>query len=153
MRGFSVGGRTAATAATANHAAATLWNASSTKGVYVTQISWAKTVGTADNIGIVRATARGTAGSTVTPAQQNDSDYQAAPPSGCLLDMAAYSVQPTLASATAYMFRFNLAAAVGAGFILPLPDPIFIPAGAGLVILTPPATILQPADVSFFWKE
>ncbi len=153
MRGFTVGGRTVATAATANHSAAELWNASAVKGIYVTQISWAKTVATADNLAIVRSTARGTAGSTVTPVQQNDSDYQAAPPSGALLDLSVFSVQPTLVSTAAYMFRWNLPAAVGSGFILPLPDAIFVPAGTGLVILTPAAVILQPADVTFFWRE
>jgi hypothetical protein len=153
LRSFSVGGRSAATAATANHAGAVLWNASSTRTLHVTQISWAKTVATADNIGIVRASARGTAGSTVTPAQQNDYTYDAAPPSGALLDLAAYSVQPTLISSTAYLWRFHLPAAVGAGFLLPFPDPISVPPGQGLVILTPPATVLQPADVGFFWME
>jgi hypothetical protein len=153
MRGFSIGGRTVATAATANHAAAELWNPSATKGIYVTQIAWSKTVATADNIGIVRSSARGTARSTVTPAQQNDADYQAAPPSGAVLDLSVFSVQPTLISATAFMFRWNLPAAIGSGFILPLPDPIFVPAGTGLVILTPAAVILQPADVTYFWRE
>lgn len=153
QRGFSVGGRTAATVATANHAGAQLWNASTTKSIFVTQISWSKTVATADNVGIVRSSARGTAGSTVTPAQQNDFAYDAAPPSGALLDLAAFSVQPTLISSTAYMFRWHLPAAVGAGFILPLPQPIEVPQSTGLVIVTPPATILQPADVAFFWTE
>lgn len=153
QRPFSVGGRSAATAATANHAGAQLWNASTSKSVFVTQIAWSKTVATADNLGIVRSSARGTAGSTVTPAQQNDYAYDAAPQSGVLLDLAAFSVQPTLISSTAYMFRWHLPAAVGAGFILPLPGPIEVPAGTGLVLVTPPAVILQPADVSFFWTE
>ena len=153
MRGFSAGGRTAATAATANVAGAALWNASAVKAIFVTQISWAKTVATADNLGIVRISTRGTAGSTVTPVQQNDNDYQAAPPSGALLDLASYSVQPTLISSTAYMFRWNMPASIGSGFILPLPDVITIPPGTGLCLVTPPAVILQPGDVSFFWRE
>lgn len=153
MRAYSAGGRTAATAATANHAGAALWNASTTKSIFVTVISWSKTVATADNLGLVRITTRGTAGSTVTPVAQNDADFDQAPPSGALLDLAAYTVQPTISSATAYQFRWNLPATVGCGFILALPDVIEIPAGGGLCLVTPPATILQPADVSFFWRE
>lgn len=152
-REYSVGGRTAATAATANHCGAALWNASSTRWLFITQISWAKTVATADNVGFVRISTRGTAGSTVTPAQQNDYTYDGAPPTGALLDLAAYSVQPTIISSTAYIWRWHLPAAVGAGFILPLPAPIGVPPGAGLAIVTPPATVLQPADVGFWWYE
>lgn len=151
MRSFSVGGRTVATAATVNHAGAQLWNPSTTKSIFVTQIAWAKTVGTVDNLGLVRSTARGTAGSTVTPTAQNDIDFDTAP--GALLDLAAFTVQPTLSSATAYMFRWNLPATIGAGFVLPLPRPIEIPTVSGLVLLTPPAVILQPGDVSFWWDE
>lgn len=153
MRGFSVGGRTVLTAATANHAGATLWNPSTSKSLYVTQLSWAKTAAVADNIGIVRSTARGTAGSSVATAQQNDFDFDAAPPSGAVLDLAVYPVQPTLASATAYMIRWNLPAAIGSGVIMPFPDQIEIPAGTGLTIVTPPAVALQAADVTFWWRE
>jgi hypothetical protein len=153
MNSYSVGGRSAATAATANHAGATLWNASAVRGIFVTQIAWSKTVATVDNLGLVRVSARGTAGSTVTPAIQNDYDSDAAPASGALLDLAAYTVQPTLVSATAYMFRWNLPATIGSGFILPLPDVLRIPAGQGLCLVTPPAVILQPGDVTFWWRE
>ena len=153
MRTFSIAGRSVATAATANVAGAQLWNASSTKSIFVTQIAWSKTVATADFVALVRSSARGTAGSTVTPAQQSDNDYVGAPPSGALLDLSTFSAQPTLISATSYMFRWSLPAAIGSGFILPFPDLLTIPAGTGLVIVTPPATIQQPADVTFWWKE
>lgn len=152
-REYSVGGRSAATAATANHVGAALWNASSTRALWVTQISWAKTVATADNIALARISARGTAGSTVTPVQQNDATYDAAPPTGALLDLAAYSAQPTVISTAAYMWRWHMPAAIGAGFILPWPGALLVPPGAGLALLTPPATVLQPADVTFWWYE
>lgn len=150
---FSVGGRSTATAATVNHAGAQLWNASASKSLYVSQIGWSKTVGTADAVAMVRTTARGTAGSTVTPVQQNDASYDAAPSSGALLDLAAFTVQPTIVSTAAPMLRWMLPAAVGSGFILPIPGQIEVPAGTGLALITPVATILQPSDVTFWWQE
>lgn len=147
------GGRTTATAATANHAGAALWNASAVKSLFVTQLAWAKTVATVDNVGLVRISARGTPAATITPGTQNDVDADGAPPSGALLDLGAYSVQPTLVSATTYMMRWNLPATIGSGFIMPVPDMIEVPAGQGLLLLTPPAVILQPGDVTFWWRE
>jgi hypothetical protein len=151
MASYSVGGRSAATAATANHAGAQLWNPDSVRSLWVTQISWAKTVATADNLGLVRSTARGTPGSTVTPTVQNDDEFEEVDAVGALLDLAAFSAQPTLSSATAYKFRWHLPAAIGSGFVLPLPNRIRVRPGNGLVLVTPPATILQPADVTFWF--
>lgn len=153
MRSYMAGNRTTATAATANVAGAALWNPSTVKSLFVTAISWSKLAAVVDNLGLVRISARGTPALTVTAVAQNDVDADATPPSGALLDAGAYSVQPTLVSATAYMFRWNLPATIGAGFMLPFPRCIRIPAGQGLCLVTPPAVILQPADVSFFWDE
>ena len=153
MHGFSIGGRSAATAATANHVGAALWNPATARSLWVTQIGWSKTVATADQVGIVRISARGTAGSSITSGIQSDAEGAVAPRSGAILDLAAYSVQPTLVSATVYQFRWSLPASIGSGFLLPLPDVWEVPAGQGLALLTPPATVLQPADVSFFWRE
>lgn len=153
MRSFAISDRTAATAATANHAGAQLWNASANRSLFVTQISWAKTVGTVDGLGLVKSSARGTPGTSLTAVAQNDVDGDAAPPSGAILDKAAFTVQPTLVSGTAYGFRWNLPATIGSGFILPLPDPIRVAPGTGLVIVTLGNVILQPADVAFFWRE
>lgn len=152
MRSFILGTRTAATAAAANAAGAVLWNPSTNRSLLVTQVAWAKTVGTVDNLGMVKASARGTVTTTLAAAAQNDVDGDSAPTSGATLD-TVWSVAPTLLSATAYMFRWNLPATVGSGFILPMVDPIRIAPGQGLVLLTPPAAILQPADVTFWWRE
>lgn len=153
FRPFSVAGRSAATTATANHCGGALWNPSATKSIFVTQLSGSKTVATVDNIGLVRISARGTAGSTVTPVAQNDYSFDAVPPSGALLDLGAYTAQPTIVAAGAYIWKWNTPAAIGSGFILPFPKPLEIPAGAGLAIVTPPAVILQPYDYTFWWEE
>lgn len=149
---YSVGGRSAATAATADHVAAALWNPHGSLSLYVHEVMIFKTVATVDNHGLIRTSTRGTAGSTVTPDADNAYNRRATPPSGALLDLAAYSAQPTLQGP--YMARSNLAAAIGAGFILVFGDQgIEVPFGTGLAIVTPPAVILQPSDFTFVWTE
>lgn len=153
MARIRVGGRNAATAATANHVAACLWNPHASIRLRVYEISWSKTVATADNMALVRTSTRGTPGSTVTPTIDNETDRAVAPPSGALLDLGAYTAQPTLLNSGTPLWRWNLPAAVGSGFMLSLPEELEIPPGGGLAIITPVATILQPADVSFAWAE
>jgi hypothetical protein len=68
------------------------------------------------------------------------------------LEFATFASQPTLAGPD--LFKSNLPAAVGSGFILPFPgDGIFVPSATGLAFYTPVATILQPGDCTFFWRE
>lgn|SRR3990167_3004161 len=152
MPRYAIGGRTAATAATANHAAAALWNPSSTKAIRLREVWVFKTAATVDNHGISRITARGTPGSTVTPSATTAFDTpRIAPQSGALLDLAAYTVQPTLGGLL--LARANLPAAIGAGFIWVFAEPIIIPPGEGMALITPEAVILQPSDVTFVWDE
>lgn len=149
---YSVSGRSAATAATLNHAAAALWNPSSAFNISVREIWIVKTVATADNHAIAFITTRGTAGSTVTPDIDNDYARQSPPPSGALLDLAAYSVQPTLQSPP--LARRNLPATVGSALYFDFRDyPILVRAGQGLCVYTPVATILQASDFTFTWDE
>ena len=147
-----LGGRTAATAATANVAGCALWNPHASIRLRVYEIWWCKTVATVDNLALVRISARGTATSSITAVQANETDYAGAPTSGAILDVT-YSAQPTIISSTAPLMRWNLPAAVGSGAIWSFPEEIEIPAGQGLAIITPPAVILQPADVTFRWAE
>jgi hypothetical protein len=148
---YSVAGRTAATAATADNFGGSLWNPSATKSLWVVEIAFAKTVATVDNQGVVRISARGTATTTTTPDTDNAWDRDGTPPSGALLDIA-YSAQPTIASP--YQKRWNLPAAIGSGFIFTFPGPgIKVPAGTGLGLATPVAVILQPGDLSVTWYE
>lgn len=152
MARVRLSGRTAATAATANVAGAALWNPHASVRLRVYEFSWGKTVATADFIALARISARGTATSSLTAAQVNETDYAVAPPSGAILDLT-YSGQPTLISTTSFMFRWPLPAAVGAGLIQSLPEELEIGPGQGLAVITPVATILQPADVGFAWAE
>lgn len=153
MPTYAVDGRTAVTVNTAGHAIAQFWNAHTTKRIKVTEIGIFKTtVGTAaDAIQLRRSTARGTAGSTVTPAIQQAYERDVAPPSGPLLDLAAFSAQPTLEAAG---FRRWVAAAVAAsGVVFPIPREIVIPPAAGLVIVQTAATIWPVSDIYVEWCE
>jgi hypothetical protein len=149
---YRVAGRSAATAATIDHVAAALWNPSTGKRIILLEIHLAKTVATVDNQGIQRITTRGTPGSTVTPDIDNDDNASLAPVSGALLDLAAYTVQPTLAGPNKQ--RWNLPAAIGAGVMWVFgTEGLTIPAGTGIAVVTPVAVIHQPGDWTFVWRE
>lgn len=150
MSAYSVRGRTAATVATLNHAIAAIWNPHATQRICVTEIGLTKQggAGTAgDAIYVTRISARGTAGSTVTPGIAQDHGRSIAPPSGFLMDLAAYSVQPTLDGVG--MRGFTLAAVQASGLIIPLPRSIELPAGTGLAICQAAATIMPICEVHF----
>lgn len=144
--------RTAATAATANTVAAHIWNPHTTIRCRLYELSWFKTVGTADFMVLWRTTARGTATTTVTPTIDNETDAAFAPPSGLLID-TAWTTAPTVTTAAPPLFGMPMPAAVASGFMLPLGEEMEIPPGRGLAIATPVATILQPADLNIAWAE
>jgi len=153
MSDFSVRGLTAATAATADHAICALWNPDSLKRIKVFEMGIFKTaVGTAaDSLYVARITARGTAGSTVTPDVDNAWDADDIPASGALLDLAAYPVQPTLG--TPRMWGWVASAIAAAGVIWPTPRGISIPPGTGLALCQRAATIWPVSEVYFCWEE
>ncbi len=153
---WSIGGRSIATAATANHVGAQLWNPHATKPVWVTAISLAQTGAVVSNPAVYRSSARGaTPTATVTPTIASDWDRMISPPSAAVLELATFGTQPTLDGVP--LFRWNNPAAAGSGFIVPFETKdlhgIEILAGAGLSIATPVAVILQPFDVTFFMFE
>lgn len=134
MARYIVNGKTAATAGTIDHAIAGVWNPSSSKRIKLTEMHiFKQAVGAADEPVLRRATARGTAGSTVTPTSVNEVEQVAAPPSGFLLDLAAYTVQPTLAASP--LHGAVIPAAIGAGIMWTFPDfGLEIPAGQGIIL-------------------
>lgn len=148
---YIAGARTAATAATADTAAVNLWNPHASIRLAISEIHWFKTVATADNIAILRATTRGTQTTTVTPNIGNELGRLVAPPSGAVID-TAWSAQPAKDGAV-YLNRANFPAAVASGAMWTFPEPLIVPPGAGICLVTPVATALQPADVTFRWAE
>lgn len=149
---YVVGGRTNATAATANHVAAQLWNPSTTMPIYVKQIWCVTTAATAANIGINRSTARGaTPTATVTPDIDNDIENYVAPTSASVLELATFGTQPTLA--TPAMHRWNIAGVVGAGMIFAFDPYVKVGPGNGICLYTPIAAVFPACDVTFIWEE
>jgi hypothetical protein len=153
---YSVRGRNAATAATADHAVWGFWNPHASQRIKVISFSMfaqgaAPAAGWAGRI--IRTTARGTAGSTVTPGIQNHSTRGVAPPSGVLLDLAAYSAQPTLDTTATPIFGYPFAAVQGSGFIYPIPGGIEIGPAAGIAFAQVPATASAVMEITLTWME
>lgn len=154
---YSVRGRNAATAATADHAVWGFWNPHSTQRIKLIAVSmFAQSAAPAAgwSVRLRRTTGRGTAGSTVTPNISNHSIRGVAPVSGVLLDLAAYSAQPTLeASAVDFVFGYTFAAVQGSGLVYPIPGGIEIGPGAGIACIQVPATAAVQFEISVSWLE
>lgn len=151
MAHFRTAGRSAATAATLGHVAAALWNPHATARPKVWEIHIAITTAAVANIDIRRTTVRGTPGSSVTADIDNSDSRDIAPTSGLVLDLAAFTAQPTVDASS--LWRWNLPAVVGSGVILPVPHGITIPPGTGLAIVTPVGVAFPPSDIAFVWEE
>lgn len=153
MAEYSVRGFTAATAATADHAIFGLWNPDTLKRIKVLELGLFKAgAGTAnDSVYLCRTTARGTAGSTVTPDADNAWYNDDVPSSGALLDLAAYSVQPT--KGTPNLWGWVAAAVAASGFIWPTPRGIWIAPGTGIAIVQRAATIWPTSECYAVWEE
>jgi len=151
MLSYNVAGRNGTVTATADRPYAILWNASSAKSIYVTEIGVTKTVATVDNHALVRVTARGTAGSTITPDADCHDDNQTSPESSAVLDLGDHSVAPTVSAP--YKRRLHLPAVIGSGYVWTFPKGMRVKAGEGLGIVTPTAVAGQACDIYFAWEE
>ncbi len=150
---YRVNGLTVATAATADHGICALWNPHSTQRIVVTEISLSAVAapGAAAGVELRRISARGTPGSTVTPAIQQHSERAVAPVSGALLDLATYTVQPTAEAGG--LWGWVLGAVIGCGFIYPIPKGFVIGPGAGLALVTRAAIAIPACEVGVVWEE
>ncbi len=149
---YTVRGRSGVTVGTVNHAIAQFWNPHATQRIKVVQFGVFKTSagGSADSFRLKRSTARGTAGSTVTPDIDNHSERAVAPVSGALLDLAAFSVQPTLAAAE---LGPDCLPGNFPGACLLYDIGIVIPPGTGLVIAQIASAVYPVSGISFIWTE
>ena len=147
---YLVRGRNAATAATADHAIWQVWNPHATQRLKVIQWSMfaqseAPAAGWSGRLR--RTSARGTAGSTVTPTLEHHSTRGVAPPSGFLLDLAAFTTQPTLVAGEIGL-GFTFSAVQGSGLVYPIPGGLEVPPGTGLTFIQVPATASVQFEVS-----
>jgi hypothetical protein len=150
---YSVNGLTVATAATVDHAIAAIWNPDANRRIWAHEVSIfaAAAPGAGSGFELRRITARGTAGSTVTPDADNAHEANVAPASGFLLDLATYSAQPTLATPPLGL-GFVFAAVAASGIVMPLRR-IMIPAGTGLALVNRAAIIVPACEVSWVIEE
>lgn len=152
MPRYAVTGRNAA--GTNNNRQGALWNPSSAKPLWVESFLYAtQDTNKTMSYTLRRITTRGTPGSTVTPDIDNDYDKALAPPSGAVLDLAIYTVNPTEETAP-YMEQVKGAdtTTAGCGFILEFDPPLKIPPGTGLLVRNAgdPTSV---GDMTFVWTE
>lgn len=151
---YSVRGRTAATAATADHCVCEMWNPHASQRIKIMNFSMVAQAAPGAGLGyrFRRTTAKGTAGTTVTPAITNDHRHAVAPVSGVTLELAAFSVQPTL-TGNDVVIDWVFAAVAASGLVYPIPGGIEIGPGAGLALIQVAATAAPIFDVTFSWLE
>lgn len=145
---YYVNATPAATAATIDHAILQIWNPSGARSIELLEVSCVfRAAAPAAGAGFTarRSTARGTAGSTVTPGAAHHSRNQVAPDSGFLVDLAAFTAQPTLAAGDLHP-TWAFSAVQASGVILPLPRGIEIPPNTGLVFTNTAAVIFAIAE-------
>jgi hypothetical protein len=147
---YGLGATSGTTAATANHCLGSFWNPHATKGVYLVLFTFSKTAQIV-NLYAERISARGTPGSTVTPDIDNDFDRLLAPVSGAVLDLAAFSVQPTRSGPSSMRFvsQNNPGPTIEWYFG---EDGLLIPAGTGLGVFTETA-LASSGSLSAIWDE
>lgn len=150
---YYVSGTTAASAVTDQHAIAMIWNPSATRTVQIVELKAVVFAAPGAGAGwlLRRSTVRGTAGSTVTPTAEHHARREAAPDSGFLLDLAAYSVQPTLAAGD--LDGWVYPAVTASGVIIPYPRGLEVPPGTGLGLVNRAAIAFPAAEVSYVVEE
>ncbi len=154
---YSVRGLSAGSALVANSAVAALWNPSATavvKVVYFSLFVQASLLGVATVV-LNRISARGVAGSTITPVIQNDSKRGAAPPSGFLLDLGVYTTEPTLDGVPLGIGWPNNASLPGLGVTSVIPGGLWLPPGRGVAIINPDGATIAwtSSEVEFTVSE
>lgn len=118
-----------------------LWNPSSTRRIKVIEIGafftdFSGSVG--QGLYGARISTRGTPGSTVTPDVDNSDDFSSAPPSGALLDLADYTVLPTISLPellSGVIFGSLGAGSESTGFKIPLTRGIVLAPSSGVAIV------------------
>jgi hypothetical protein len=154
---FSVRGFSATSANVANGALGGFWNPDSVQRVKVLEVSvfQAALTGVVSKKYLVRTTTRGTAGSTITPDADNAWEEEDIPASGALLDLAAYSVEPTLASPPMFGMCLVGASSLGAGFgyVWLMPSGLWLPPGTGLAICDQIGANGPTSEIYVAWEE
>jgi len=153
---YSVRGFSAATAATADHAIAQLWNPAATDRIRLYECGLFVASATRERSYICRTSTTGTAGSTVTPDADNCWDANKGPDSGALLYLAAFTVQPTKLTPELWGCELGLSGTgggAGSGYTWTFPDGLDVPAGTGVAMVNATAIAFGASECYFHWGE
>lgn len=153
MNHYKATGVTVASGSAADNAICGIWNASTTKSIFVEQMSLFKTAaGGADIPKIRRSSARGTSASSFTPGIGCDVNHALAPESGAILDLD-YSAEPTLV--TGELMSIVTPAAIGSGviWVFTFEDGVTVKAGTGLNFVVGSALAYPIARFGVCWAE
>jgi len=155
MAVYSVRGFSAATAATSGHAIYGFWHPAGAHRVRILEMGCGRGAITNQRGPVVlRSSARGTPGSTVTPDADNAWNNQVVPPSGALLDLAAYTVQPTLASPPLQGHVVSIVTgSIGVMNVFIFPDGLTVPPGSGVVLQHLAAAVWGASECYVVWEE
>ena len=156
MRCFSVRGFTAATAGlAANDVVAQLWNPSADDRLWVVEIGMWRGGTVGPRCTLQRTSAQGTAGSTVTPDADNAWDGETtAPATGAVLNLAAFSVQPTLVTPSLEGSVFvGGTGTTGFGTTWNMEPGVCVPPGSGLAIVATNTAAYSTSEIYVVWVE
>lgn len=151
VRGVNAGQSTAAT----DQVLAALWNPHASRRIRVVEASlfWPDFDVAGAGMYISRTTTRGTPGSTVTPDADNADDGATSPPSGALLDLSVFTVQPTLATPPVAIGG-PVHTGNGSGFLAEFPRGFWLPPSQGIAIVWRTAgTMSGLAEVSYVFED
>lgn len=153
---YSLRGRAAPVAVAANDAVFGIWNPHSTQRIKLLHMMAViqSAPGAANSACCFRrTTARGTPGSTVTPNISNDSRRGVAPVSGLLLDLADFTVEPTLEAEYFGPVFKPTGSSVGDCLSHDFLGGLVIPPGTGLAWISLTALAPGTQEISLTWTE
>lgn len=155
MPSFMVGGRQDFLS-TQRNVMGCLWNPSTDTPLWVTKL----TIANADQGSLIpcvlyRYLTRGTPGLTVTPDADNHTEGLVAPPSGAVLDLPEYTVNPTLSAVPGW--ELHCGSNAGVGYFIEFGEaPFKVPPGTGLGVWnrqTGGTGGGKDLDLTFAWDE
>ena len=153
---YSVRGFSAASASGAGEPIAAVWNPDSTNRIKLVEFGFYKTGQTFTRYRLARITTRGTPGVTATPdgnnAWANDGEI---PPSGTVLDMALYTVNPTVGSSLWSDAHTGGSGGGGTGYVWTFDagGGLTINPGTGVCMLALAAGIMPISEFYAVWAE
>jgi len=152
MATIRLAGRQAASSgAVIDNVAGSIWNPHATARVILKEIHIANSVATVAHIGVKRTTTRGaTPAASFTAAIANTDQRDIVDPAGLALEVAGFGTQPAVEGS--YIQRWAIPAAIGAGVMFVFANPLTIPAGTGVAIVSATALLTPIMDYTIVYE-